>query len=129
MTGVLRGNPPARSGPPVPADPPSLAVRAAGAGLAVLATASWPERPGEPLPQLAGFIHSTFNPLVAAAADRCLTRRPSPKGAGDTAVVVVSALGDVASAAHVASMVDEGGRVGPLFFFQSVPNAVAGYVA
>ena len=38
-------------------------------------------------------------------------------------------LGDVASAVHVASAVDSGARLGPLLFYQSVPNAVAGYVA
>jgi 3-oxoacyl-(acyl-carrier-protein) synthase len=35
----------------------------------------------------------------------------------------------VTSAVHVAHAVDSGGRVGPLLFFQSVPNAVAGYIA
>ena len=46
-----------------------------------------------------------------------------------TALIVVSGSGDAASADHVASMVDSGGRVGPLFFFQSVPNSIAGHVA
>jgi hypothetical protein len=42
---------------------------------------------------------------------------------------MVTALGDVASATHVARAVDQGQRIGPLLFFQSVPNAVAGYLA
>jgi hypothetical protein len=43
--------------------------------------------------------------------------------------VIVTGYGDVASAAHVAAAVDAGARVGPLLFFQSVPNAVAGHIA
>jgi hypothetical protein len=35
----------------------------------------------------------------------------------------------VTSAARVAAAVDAGQRVSPLLFFQSVPNAVAGYLA
>ena len=46
-----------------------------------------------------------------------------------TAIVMVTALGDVTSAARVAAAVDAGQRVPPLLFFQSVPNAVAGYLA
>jgi hypothetical protein len=42
---------------------------------------------------------------------------------------MVTALGDVTSAARVAAAVDAGRRVSPLLFFQSVPNAVAGYLA
>jgi 3-oxoacyl-(acyl-carrier-protein) synthase len=33
------------------------------------------------------------------------------------------------SAEHVARTVDAGGRILPLFFFQSVPNSIAGHVA
>jgi len=42
---------------------------------------------------------------------------------------MVTALGDVTSATRVAAAVDSGARVSPLMFFQSVPNAVAGYLA
>ena len=42
---------------------------------------------------------------------------------------MVTDLGDVTSAIRVAAAVDAGGRVSPLLFFQSVPNAVAGYLA
>ncbi|MDG6105682.1 hypothetical protein [Dactylosporangium aurantiacum] len=108
---------------------PPLTALATRAGLAVLAAADWPEPGDEELPKLAGFVHSSFNPLVAATAGRCLQRRAESAPPAVTAIVLVTALGDVASAAHVAGAVDTGGRVGPLFFFQSVPNAVAGHVA
>ncbi len=98
----------------------------------MLAEARWPE-PGDGAPAaVAGFVYSGFAPLVVAVADRCLGRRYSerPLPAGNrTAVVLVSASGDRASAEHVRATVAGGGRVGPLFFFQSVPNSVAGHVA
>ncbi|OZV81840.1 hypothetical protein CA850_10830 [Micromonospora echinospora] len=100
----------------------------------VLAEARWPEPGDSAPPTVPGFVHSTFPPLVVAVADRCLTRRhgdapaPPPVGAR-TAVLLVSASGDRASAAHVHDTVAAGGRPGPLFFFQSVPNSVAGHVA
>ncbi|MEU8261842.1 beta-ketoacyl synthase chain length factor [Micromonospora sp. NPDC048999] len=102
------------------------------AGLQVLAEARWPEAgDGAPTP-VAGFVHSGFPPVVAAVAERCLGRRygdrPLPPG-NRTAVVLLSASGDRASAEHVRATVAGGGRVGPLFFFQSVPNSVAGHVA
>ncbi|MFR9777563.1 hypothetical protein ACL02O_16095 [Micromonospora sp. MS34] len=101
-------------------------------GARVLAEARWPEAGDGPPPPLPGFVHSDFHPLVAAAADRCLTRHhgagPLPPG-NRTAVVLVSASGDRAGAEHVRATVAAGGRVGPLFFFQSVPNSVAGHVA
>jgi hypothetical protein len=115
-------------------DPPReltrLARRAEEAGLALLASASWPESTADQTPPpLPGFVVSRFSPIVAEVAKRCLRRVPARSPEVVTAVVVVSALGDVASAAHVAEAVDSGGRVWPLMFFQSVPNAVAGHVA
>ncbi|GGR94439.1 hypothetical protein GCM10010169_43740 [Micromonospora fulviviridis] len=99
---------------------------------AVLAEARWPRAGDGAPPAVPGFVHSGFAPLVVAVADRCLRRRygegPLPAG-NRTAVVLVSASGDRASAAHVRATVAAGGRVGPLFFFQSVPNSVAGHVA
>ncbi|MDG4810266.1 beta-ketoacyl synthase chain length factor [Micromonospora sp. WMMD1120] len=77
-------------------------------------------------------MHSDFAPVVVAVAERCLRRGYGSGGvpAGvRTAVVLVSASGDLASAEHVRASVAAGGRVGPLFFFQSVPNSVAGHVA
>ncbi|WP_416904597.1 beta-ketoacyl synthase chain length factor [Micromonospora echinospora] len=111
--------------------------RGTGAGpgrLRVLAEACWPEPGDTTPPTVPGFVHSTFPPLVVAVADRCLTRRhgdaPAPPPVGTrTAVLLVSASGDRASAAHVHDTVAAGGRPGPLFFFQSVPNSVAGHVA
>ncbi|WP_157435769.1 beta-ketoacyl synthase chain length factor [Actinospica robiniae] len=118
----------------IPVDPPreleALAARAGAAGLAVLSTASWPESTADHTPPpLPGFVVSRFSPIVAEVAKRALRRVPARGPEVVTAVVVVSALGDVASAAAVAEAVDTGGRVWPLMFFQSVPNAVAGHVA
>ena len=79
---------------------------------------------------LAGFIDSNFSPLLAEVAGRALSRCDPPSLPGTiTAIVMVTALGDVTSAARVAAAVDAGQRVSPLQFFQSVPNAVAGYLA
>jgi 3-oxoacyl-(acyl-carrier-protein) synthase len=96
--------------------------------LATVATADWPQ-PGDPPqpPPLAGFVVSTFSPLVAATAERCLAAAEPPPSR--TAIIIASASGDAMSAEHVAHAVDTGGRVGPLLFFQSVPNAVAGHIA
>jgi 3-oxoacyl-(acyl-carrier-protein) synthase len=103
----------------------------AAPALVTVATGGWPE-PGDPAtaPPIAGFVVSTFTPIVAAAAERCLTRaRRDGAVPCRTAVVIVSSCGDVASARHVAAAVDAGARIGPLMFFQSVPNAVAGHLA
>jgi 3-oxoacyl-(acyl-carrier-protein) synthase len=110
--------------------PAAELVAAAGtAGLAVLAAAQWPETEADGAPPpVPGFVVSAFNPLVAAVAERCLLRRtgaPAPV----TAVILVSAFGDLTSAAHVAAALDAGRRVAPLLFYQSVPNAIAGHVA
>jgi Beta-ketoacyl synthase, N-terminal domain len=114
--------------------PPSLAAlraAAAAAGLTVRAAASWPETDADgEVPALAGFIESNFSPLLAEVAARALRARAQPQGPGNvTAIVMVTALGDVTSAVRVAAAVDAGTRVSPLLFFQSVPNAVAGYLA
>ncbi|MFF5174577.1 hypothetical protein ACFY3U_18345 [Micromonospora sp. NPDC000089] len=113
-----------------PRDPGPGTVPGRPGGAAVLAEARWPEPGDGPPPPLPGFVHSAFHPLAAAVAGRCLDRRnrPAPEGAR-CAVLLVSAVGDRASAEHVRATVGAGGRVGPLFFFQSVPNSVAGHVA
>jgi 3-oxoacyl-(acyl-carrier-protein) synthase len=72
-------------------------------------------------------VVSSFSALVAAAAEECLAG--SPPGGERTAIVLVSGSGDVAMAEHVAHLVDGGRRLGPLLFFQAVPNSVAGHVA
>lgn len=126
---------------PAPAE--TLAWCAKEAGLDVVAEAAWPEHDGDAaVPALAGFVVSSFSPLAAEAANRCLGRRPADGDAAPeepgrtqdpdgrlTAVVLVTARGDVHSARHVADAVDNGMRIGPLMFFQSVPNAVAGHIA
>ncbi|RZT78437.1 beta-ketoacyl synthase-like protein [Micromonospora violae] len=97
------------------------------------ARARWPEGgDGTAAPGVPGFVHSDFAPVVVAVAQECLRRAYGPAGvpAGvRTGIVLVSASGDLASAEHVRTTVEAGGRIGPLFFFQSVPNSVAGHVA
>jgi hypothetical protein len=120
--------------PQAPLASPGLAAlhaAAAGAGLTVLSSASWPETDADgEVTALAGFIESNFSPLLAEVAGRALRRRAQPQAAGQViAIVMVTALGDVTSATRVAAAVDGGQRVFPLLFFQSVPNAVAGYLA
>ena len=122
--------------PTAPTNLGALLAAAAEAGLVVLSAASWPEETADAeIPPLAGFIESAFSPLLAEVAARALRRRPErgrpePAVPGPvTAIVMVTALGDVTSATRVAAAVDAGGRVSPLLFFQSVPNAVAGYLA
>lgn len=106
----------------------ALRASADTAGLPVLASACWPETAADrEVPPVAGFIESSFSPLIAEVAQRTLRRRaPS---AAVTAIVLATVLGDVTSAVRVAAAVDAGRRVPPLLFYQSVPNAVAGYVA
>jgi hypothetical protein len=80
---------------------------------------------GEP-PGVPGFVVSAFNPMAVAAAERCLA--DAPERPSRTGVVLVSD-GDRTSAEHVRRLVAEGKRIGPLLFFQSVPNSVAGWIA
>ena len=85
-------------------------------------------------PPLPGFVVSSFSPLVADVATRCLQTRHGDAPAADeigrrTAIVLVSGSGDAQMAEHVARAVDDGARIGPLLFFQAVPNSVAGHVA
>jgi len=104
------------------------------AGLAVLASARWPANCRDEPPAIAGFVNSSFSPLAAALADLCLRSYfgppPADPARGDQiAIVLASTTGDIATAAAIASAVDEGRRVPPLLFFQSNHNAVAGYIA
>ncbi|MFJ8430938.1 hypothetical protein ACIQ9P_06520 [Kitasatospora sp. NPDC094019] len=102
--------------------------------LRILAEAAWPdpEAPGpEQLPPLPGFSASTFNPLVAETAERCLRARhgaaPAP---GRTALLLASASGDLATARAIEEgAADTTRRMPPLLFFQSNPNAVLGHIA
>ncbi len=79
-------------------------------------------------------MSSSFSPLVAELADRCLqsyfgARPARPELGGRTGVLLASTSGDVGTAAAVAAAVEAGRRVPPLLFFQSNPNAVVGYIA
>jgi len=88
--------------------------------------AHWPMSDDDSVPALAGFVVSDFSPLVAEVARRCLEQvTVSPR----TAVIIVSATGDLQTATAIGRAVDAGQRPGPLLFYQAVPNAVAGYIA
>jgi hypothetical protein len=113
---------------------PTTAPAATSGRLVELARARVTAGGADAIAPLPGFVDSTFGPLVAQAADGCLRRAhgtaPAAASRGErTAVVVVSARGDLGTAAAIADAVDHGRRVMPLLFFQSVPNAVAGRVA
>jgi hypothetical protein len=102
--------------------------------LVVLARSQWPAPPLAALPAVPGFVVSSFSPLAAHLAELCLLQyfgRPpaDPVRGRQTAVVLASTTGDVATAAAVARAVDEGRPVPPLLFFQSNPNAVVGHIA
>lgn len=94
--------------------------------MVVLATGRWPE-PGDDVPPgVPGFVDSAFSPMVAAAAERCLERVGT---AGALTGIVIESAGDRVSADRVRQLVAVGKRVGPLQFFQSVPNSIAGWIA
>lgn len=99
----------------------------------VVTVSHWPQSGDDVAagpPSLPGFVASSFSPLVAVVADRCLRLvYGEPPVKQRTAIVLVSRSGDRASAEHVREAVADGKRVGPLYFFQSVPNSVAGLVA
>ena len=113
---------------------PAPADAAQAAGLAVLAQARWPEAGAAEPEALPGFVYSSFSPLVAATAGRCLAgwygAAPVPAAEGErVALILASVRGDVAIARAIAQSVDGGGRISPLLFFQSVANAVLGHIA
>ncbi|MEV8374523.1 beta-ketoacyl synthase chain length factor [Kribbella sp. NPDC056861] len=101
----------------------------------VIADGHWPQLGDDALagpPALPGFIGSSFSPLVAVVADRCLQSlygEVAAKQGEKVGIVLVSRTGDRVAAEQVRQIVADGKRVGPLHFFQSVPNSVAGYVA
>jgi hypothetical protein len=102
--------------------------------LVVLARTAWPAADQDPLPGLPGFIISSFSPLAAELAERCLRQffGSPPAGPGraeQTAIVLASTTGDIATAVAVAQAVDQGRSVPPLLFYQSNANAVAGHIA
>ena len=105
-------------------------------GLRVLATGRWP-LPADrdrPLPPLPGFTASSFNPLVAEAAERCLRSRfgaaPAAPAPTRTALLLASCSGDLATARAIDTAAEAADRrMPPLLFFQSNPNAVLGHIA
>jgi hypothetical protein len=108
--------------------------QAGPAELTVLASARWPGRPRTGLPGIPGFIISSFSPLAAELARRCLRQHfgdpPADAERGRrTAIVLASTTGDLATAAAIASAVEHRRAVPPLLFYQSNPNAVAGHIA
>jgi Beta-ketoacyl synthase, N-terminal domain len=107
--------------------------REVACGLTVHARAEWPAGTAEVPPPIAGFVVSSFNPLVAEVAQRCLrahygTPPADPVRGERTGVVLASIRGDVTTADAVAQALRTGRRVPPLLFFQSNPNAVLGHV-
>lgn len=104
-----------------------------GATLRLLAEAHRNPEDGPP-PPVPGFILSDFAPLVVDVAERCLRQRfadasRAAERAERTAVVLVSASGDVQTARAIAEAVDSGGRVSALLLYQSVPSSVLGWLA
>lgn len=91
-----------------------------------LSSASWPLSASDSVRPLAGFVESTFSPLAAEVAGRCLDGVSIP---ADTAIIIVTRGGDATSARVTERAVAAGRKPGPLLFFQAVPNAVAGYIA
>src|SRR5574341_691848 len=98
---------PAMTPPAAVASPGLAALNAAAvaAGLTVSSSASWPETEADgEVTALAGFIESDFSPLVAGVAGRVLRSRDQSQASGKvTAIVIVTALGDVTSATRVAA--------------------------
>jgi hypothetical protein len=101
--------------------------------LTVLARSSWSAAEDPRPPKLPGFTASPFAPIIAHVADLCLAKyheRPIPeKRSEETAMVLVSQLGDMATEAAVVGCVDQGTKASPLLFYQSVPSAVLGVVS
>lgn len=100
----------------------------------LLSRADWHAESGPELPGIAGFILSSFSPLAAYLAERCLRgffgAPPVDPGRGTRiALVLASASGDIGTASAIAGALDAGRRMPPLLFYQSNPNAVAGHIA
>jgi 3-oxoacyl-(acyl-carrier-protein) synthase len=114
-------------------DPAGPAAELASLDPVVLAEAEWPTTPSDVLPAIPGFVTSTFSPLVVEVAQRCLHAffgdPPVGPARGERiAFVLASSTGDLATSAAVAQAVSQQRRVPPMLFYQSTPNAVAGYL-
>jgi Beta-ketoacyl synthase, N-terminal domain len=106
-----------------------LATPAVPTDLRIVHGVHWPQSPDDVAPPLAGFTVSSYNPLVAVAAERCLAGRTAPAQPTRTALLLASHTGDRATAQAISAAVAAGRQVPPLLFFQSNPNAVLGHVA
>ena len=101
----------------------------------VLARAQWPvDDTDAELPAIAGLssrpsARSSRRSPSAACPAISANRRPTLARGERTAIVLATSTGDLATAAAVAAAVQAGRRVPPLLFYQSNPNAVAGYIA
>ncbi len=135
---AVLGEPPAGAAPPTVL--PSATTSAPPADVSpwrrvvVLARARWPAAPADTLTPIPAFVASSFNPLVAEVAERCLRahygRPPADPARGDqTAIVLASRRGDVSTTDAVVQALAGDRRVPPLLFFQSNINAVIGHVA
>lgn len=109
--------------------PTTPTAAAAPAGVRIVREVHWPRSPGQVPPPLTGFTVSSFNPLVAVAAEWCLRDRPRPPSAHRTALLLASHSGDQGTIRAISAAVAAGRQVPPLLFFQSNPNAVLGHVA
>ena len=103
-------------------------------GLRVLSEGRWPGPDDRSPPPIPGFTASSFNPLVAETAERCLRAHYGPTGppardTGRTALLLASSSGDRATALAIDTAASSERRVPPLLFFQSNPNAVLGHIA
>ncbi|MFC8454135.1 beta-ketoacyl synthase N-terminal-like domain-containing protein [Kitasatospora sp. NPDC057223] len=103
-------------------------------GLRVLSEGRWPGPGDRSLPPVPGFSASSFNPLVAETAERCLRAYHGPPGApgygpSRTALLLTSSGGDRGTALAIDTAAASDRRVPPLLFFQSNPNAVLGHIA
>jgi hypothetical protein len=103
-------------------------------GLRVLSEGRWPGPADRSLPPVPGFSASSFNPLVAETAERCLRAYHGPPGApgygpSRTALLLTSSGGDRGTALAIDTAAASDRRVPPLLFFQSNPNAVLGHIA
>ncbi|MFC1411621.1 hypothetical protein ACEZCY_20410 [Streptacidiphilus sp. N1-12] len=103
------------------------------AQLKILAEGRWPD-PDDPdglqLPPLPGFTASSFNPLVAETAERCLRAHHGDRvEPSRTALLLASHGGDRATALAIDTAAAADRQMPPLLFFQSNPNAVLGHVA
>lgn len=109
---------------------PTILKPALPIDMEILCEVQLPHSAEDTVPQIAGFILSSFSPLAALAAERCLRERPTRSPPAErTAILLASHSGDRTTALVLAEAVAAGRPVPPLLFFQSNPNAVLGHIA